>query len=105
VPLVQVRHSRSEDWCYIVILPPALRSEHVIHIDKGEFLPVPAAQKIVHAIRRNEVCGEADGFAWRYRISPAREPRRGTGGGCNERGHLRGISYAETKPTTPSQLH
>lgn len=72
MPLVQVRRPQSKEWNYVVILPPAASAEDVLHFNTRRFLPVPTAQKIVHAIRQSEPCGEADGFAWQYdEISPA----------------------------------
>ena len=66
MPLISLRTEREETWRYVAILPPVNTPEDLIHLDKGQPLPVATARKILQAIRRNEPCGEADGFAWQY---------------------------------------
>ncbi len=73
MPLIKLKNGREETWRYVAILPPVNTPEDLIYLDKGVPLPVAAARKIHQAIRGNEPCGEADGFAWQHDM-PAPAP-------------------------------
>ncbi len=73
MPLINLKNEREETWRYVAILPPVNSPEDLIYLDKGEPLPLPTARDILQAIRRNEPCGEVDGFAWQHDV-PAPAP-------------------------------